>query len=223
MARHSGPSGATADRYKASSLSAYDGPLADRYDASLAVRLLDLSVMDDFVVDALGDEIAELEILDVGCGTGRLLERLANDGARKLSGSDLAGRMIELTRKRLSSLDFVVELRRADAETGLPWPSEAFDAVVGTGVLHHFYHPGAALSEIRRVLRRNGRLLVADPCFFTPIREVFNALLRVHPREGDFHFYTVKQMSRLLSAHGWAIERRERLNWWAYGAAARRG
>jgi SAM-dependent methyltransferase len=209
------------DRYKARSLKAYDGPLADRYDTSLPVRLLDLTVMDDFVLDALGDSLADLAILDVGCGTGRLLARLAAVGVGTLAGSDLGSRMVELTRRRLSSFDVDVELRCADAETALPWPSAAFDAVVSTGVLHHFYQPGAALAEMGRVLRQDGRLIVADPCFFTPLRETFNALLRFHPRDGDFYFYTADQATRLLSAHGWLVERCERLNWWAFGATAR--
>lgn len=208
------------DRYKAASLKAYDGPLADRYDTSLPVRLLDLRAMDDFVLDALGDNLTDLAILDVGCGTGRLLARLATAGAERLAGADLGSRMVELARIRLSSFDVDVELRSADAESALPWPSGAFDAVVSTGVLHHFYHPGAALAEMRRVLRKGGRLIVSDPCFFTPLREAFNALLRFHARDGDFYFYTADQAGRLLSAHGWLVERCERLNWWAFGVAA---
>jgi len=209
------------DRYKASSIEAFEGSLADRYDISLLVRLLDLTVMDDFVVDALGEKVADLAILDVGCGTGRLLERLAGAGAKRLAGSDLTYRMIELTRKRLAPLDIDLDLHRADTENGLPWPSESFGAVIGTGVLHHFYHPGSALGEMGRVLEKGGQLILADPCFFTPLREIFNAALRIRPRAGDYYFYSVRQAARLLSTHGWMVERCERLNWWAYGVVAR--
>jgi ubiquinone/menaquinone biosynthesis C-methylase UbiE len=210
------------DRYKASSIEAFEGPLADRYDNSLVVRMLDLTVMDDFVVDALGKEVADLAILDVGCGTGRLLERLAGVGAKRLAGSDLTSRMIELTRKRLAPPGIELDLQRADTESTLPWPSESFGAVIGTGVLHHFYHPGAALGEMGRVLEKGGRLILADPCFFTPLREILNAALRIRPRAGDYYFYSVRQAVRLLSNHGWMVERCERLNWWAYGIVAQR-
>ncbi|MFC1800005.1 hypothetical protein ACFL2Z_03735, partial [Candidatus Eisenbacteria bacterium] len=54
------------DRYKASSLKAYNVNLPERYDTSLAVRLLRVSVMDDFVLDELDLEAASLSILDVG-------------------------------------------------------------------------------------------------------------------------------------------------------------
>ena len=208
------------DRYKASTLRAYDGPLADRYDASLPVRLLDLTVMDDFVVDVLGPTVVDQKMLDVGCGTGRLLARLATIGVKEFAGSDLAPRMLELARRRLSAFDVEADLRRGDAEAALPWPPGAFDVVLSTGVFHHFYHPVAALAEMGRVLRHGGWLIVADPCFFAPVREVLNLLLRVHPRDGDFYFYEPSQADRLLSEHGWRVERRERLNWWAFGLAA---
>jgi hypothetical protein len=74
-----------------------------------------------------------------------------------------------------------------------------------------------------RVMRGDGRLIIADPCFFAPVRELLNLLLRIRPRDGDFHFYAPSQMSDLLSEGGWFVERCERLNWWAFGAVARPG
>ncbi|MBD3348991.1 MAG: methyltransferase domain-containing protein [Candidatus Eisenbacteria bacterium] len=209
------------DRYKASSLRAYDGELAESYDRSFVVRLLDLTVMDDFVVLALGDSLAGSRILDVGCGTGRLLERLADSGTWQLAGSDLAQRMLDVADGKLRGLGIDVELRAADAESALPWPADSFDVVTNTGVLHHLYGLSAALAEMRRVLRPGGRLVVADPCFFTPVRELFNLLLRHHPRDGDFYFYTPAQMGRLLAEDGWRVMVCRRLNWWAFGAVAR--
>jgi SAM-dependent methyltransferase len=209
------------DRYKASTLRAYDGRLADCYDRSLPVRLLNLTVMDDFVMEVLGAGPESRSVLDVGCGTGRLLARLASAGIRDVAGSDLAPRMLEQARRRLSELGLDADLRCSDAEAHLPWLSDAFDVVVTTGVLHHLYRPAAALKEMERVLKGDGILITLDPCFFTPLREMFNLLLRVYPRDGDFRFYSPAQADRLLSRHGWRVERRERLNWWAYGLVAR--
>jgi hypothetical protein len=52
------------------------------------------------------------------------------------------------------------------------------------------------------------------------VREIFNAGLRVHPHEGDCHFYTPRQAARLLNECGWDVTGLRRLNWWAYGAVA---
>lgn len=209
------------DRYKASSLRAYNGRLASQYDRSFVVRALRVPAMDDFVLDALGGAVGRRAILDVGCGTGRLLERLAQAGARELAGTDLAPRMLDVARDRLRESGVRVELRAADTETSLPWQSDTFDVVTMTGVFHHFTDPGAALGEVRRILRGDGRLLIVDPCFFTPLREIFNLLLRIHPRDGDYRFYSPSLMMRLLTAHAWQIDRCERVNWWAFGIVAR--
>lgn len=210
------------DRYKASSFRAYNDKLPGRYDTSIAVRFFRPSTMDDFVLDALGQDVAASAILDVGCATGRLLERLAEAGARDLAGSDLAPRILDVARRKLARFDFECDLRSADAETSLPWPADTFDAVVLTGVVHHFCHPQDALREIGRVLLPGGKLIIADACFFPPVRELFNLCLRIHPHEGDYHFYTSIQLRRLLLACGWEVSRRERLNWWAFGIVAQR-
>jgi 2-polyprenyl-3-methyl-5-hydroxy-6-metoxy-1,4-benzoquinol methylase len=205
------------DRYKASSYRAYNVKLPDRYDGGMALKVLRVSVMDDFVLDELGADPGGVRILDVGCATGRLLERLAAAGARRLAGSDLAPRIVDVARARLASRGVDADLRAADAESVLPWPGGSFDVVTMTGVLHHFLRPEAALAEIARVLRPGGRLIVSDACFFPPVRVIFNLALLVHPHEGDCHFYTAAQAVDLLSERGWAVMGSRRLNWWAYG------
>jgi ubiquinone/menaquinone biosynthesis C-methylase UbiE len=204
-------------RYRKSNLRAYDGPLARAYDRSLAVRLLRAWEMDEFVIDALQGDLAGMEVLDVGCGTGRLIERLAGRGA-VVSGTDVAQGVLEVARSRLSETE--ADLRIADAEEGLPWMDRSFDAVTLTGVYHHFTRPGRALAEIRRVLRGGGRLLMVDACFFTPLRQVMNAALVVHPRAGDFRFYGPRSASQALSSAGLHVTLVRRLNWWSYGVVA---
>jgi ubiquinone/menaquinone biosynthesis C-methylase UbiE len=220
---HEEPKANRRDRYKESSFRAYNEKLPDRYDTSIAVRLFRPSTMDDFVLDVLGQDVASSAILDVGCATGRLLEHLAEAGARELAGSDLAPRILDVARRKLSRFDVKSDLRDADAETLLPWAADMFDAVVLTGVVHHFYHPEAALREVERVLRPGGKLIIADACFIPPMRELFNLCLRVHPHEGDCHFYTATQLRQLLLVCEWEVSHCERLNWWSFGIVAQRG
>ncbi len=191
------------DRYKLSSYLSYNFRLPSRYDTCLWLR--NASLLDRAVVSELLPGISTFRILDVGCATGRLLEHLARAGATQLFGVDLAPQILEVAKRRLSSLDPPVDLRSADAEDILPWRNESFDAVTLTGVLHHFFRPRDALAEIRRVLRPEGRLLVIDPCFFPPLRQMINAALRVAPHDGDYHFYSTSQAADLLSDTGFKV------------------
>jgi SAM-dependent methyltransferase len=217
------PQAQVKDRYKASNFRAYNDKLPLRYDTSLAVRFFRPSTMDEFVLDVLGQDVAAWSILDVGCATGRLLERLAEAGARELAGADVAPRILDVARRKLARFDCQCDLRSADAETALPWPAETFDVVVLTGVVHHFCDLESAFQEISRVLSSGGILIVADACFFPPFRELLNICLRVHPHEGDRYFYKRSQLRQRLSALGWEVCRCERLNQWFFGIVARRG
>jgi ArsR family transcriptional regulator len=100
-------------------------------------------------------------VLDIGTGTGRLLEILAPRIASGL-GVDASRAMLALARVRLASPDFShCAVRLADMYA-LPLPDAAFDIVFLQMVLHYAEDPAAALAEARRVLAPGGRLIVVD-------------------------------------------------------------
>jgi SAM-dependent methyltransferase len=102
--------------------------------------------------------------LELGCGTGVFLERVARSGAT-LHGIDLSEDLLEKARSRVGSLPNVV-LDRGNAEA-LPYPDGHFDAVYGSSVLHHL-NLDTALREAHRVLRPGGRLVFAEPNILNP-------------------------------------------------------
>ena len=99
------------------------------------------------------------DVLDVGCGTGAVLELLHGEYPEKhLTGLDLTPRMIEAAcAKRLENVCFVV----GDAEA-LPFESQSFGAVLCSNSFHHYPHPEKFFSEAARVLRPGGRLILRD-------------------------------------------------------------
>ena len=99
------------------------------------------------------------DVLDVGCGTGAVLELLHGEYPEKrLTGLDLTPRMIEVARaKQLENVRFIV----GDAEA-LPFESRSFDAVLCSNSFHHYPHPEKFFSEAARVLRPGGRLILRD-------------------------------------------------------------
>ncbi len=98
------------------------------------------------------------KVLDVGCGNGYVLSRFARAGA-EVYGVDLTDTAVALCRKRFEYAGLVGDFRQGNAEA-LPFPDDTFDCVTSMGVLHHTPATATAVSEVRRVLKRNGRLIV---------------------------------------------------------------
>ena len=98
------------------------------------------------------------ELLDAGMGAGRLCAELAVLDWR-VSGVDASAEMVEAARARLPEARARLHHGRIES---LPFASESFDVVTATGVLEYADVP-AALRELHRVLRQNGRAVVSYP------------------------------------------------------------
>ena len=97
-------------------------------------------------------------VLDLGCGAGRFVAALRDAGAEPV-GVELAEAALERARRNVPGAD----LRRVAADGTLPLGHGEVDVVWCSEVLEHVPDTIAFLTEVRRVLRRGGRLLVTVP------------------------------------------------------------
>src|SRR5687767_14156488 len=102
---------------------------------------------------------AEWTVGDLGCGTGQMTAALAPFVGHVIA-VDASAAMLQAAKKRLQDFENV-ELRRGDLES-LPIDDARLDAATLALVLHHLPEPGRALTEVRRVLKPQGRLIVVD-------------------------------------------------------------
>jgi len=114
------------------------------------------------VLDLTAAEVpAPAAILDVGCGTGRLLRALqARFPAARLEGVDAADGMVAEAR-RAAGTDSPLHFQVALAES-LPFADGSFDVVTSTVTFHHWSDQAQGVAEVRRVLRPKGRWILAD-------------------------------------------------------------
>ena len=130
-------------------------------------------------------------ILDVGCGTGANLKMLAECG--RAEGVDISPQAVDFCRER--GLDSV----KLGAIEQLPYESGSFELVTALDVIEHLDDDVAGLREIRRVLCRDGRVLVFVPAFmflWGVQDDVSN-----HRRR-----YTLPSLLKAVEAAGFAIE-----------------
>jgi ubiquinone/menaquinone biosynthesis C-methylase UbiE len=112
-------------------------------------------------------------ILDVGCGTGKLLKSAeARFPGAKLVGVDAA---IEMVRYAQTSNPIgAIQFQQAMAEE-LPFPNASFDLVLSTMTFHHWPDQTKGIAEVARVLTPGGRWLLADfvaSGFMSPVRRL---------------------------------------------------
>jgi 2-polyprenyl-6-hydroxyphenyl methylase / 3-demethylubiquinone-9 3-methyltransferase len=141
-------------------------------------------------------------VLDVGCGEGHFTTALARAGAQAL-GIDVADEPLRRARAR----DGALELQQvADGEQ---WQlaDAAFDAVWVGEVIEHVADTAAWLSEVRRVLRSGGSLLLSTPAHerLTLLHVALSTRAfarRFDPRSDHLRFYNRQTLTRLIAEFG---------------------
>ncbi|KKC35685.1 ArsR family transcriptional regulator [Devosia epidermidihirudinis] len=149
------------------------------------------------VVAALGDRVVDL-LIDLGTGTGRMLELLADHYKRGI-GVDASREMLAVARSRLAA----AAIGHAQVRLGdIGEPDIAIgqaDVIVIHQVLHYFDDPGRMLAQARRLLKPGGEMLIVD---FAPHDLEFLRTEHAHRRLGLSH----TQMSGWAAAAGLQME-----------------
>ena len=138
---------------------AYFAEKAAQWDRIRAMHAPDAQV-EAAILDLVGDAPVQA-LLDLGAGTGRMLELLAPRAVRAV-GVDLSPDMLNLARARVDESGLRnVQLRQGDVYAP-PVEHGAYDLVVVHQVLHFLDDPGRALREAAGLMRPGGRLIVVD-------------------------------------------------------------
>ena len=102
------------------------------------------------------------EVLECACGTGMFSLPVAKK-CRRLTATDFADKMLRQARKKGKDLSNVV-FEKADI-TNLRYGDETFDKVVAANVIHLLDDPAAAMSELMRVCKKGGAVII--PTYIT--------------------------------------------------------
>lgn len=147
----------------------------------------------------------QAKILDVACGTGEF-ERflLDKNPTQKITGIDISEQMLGVAKEKYWDYSNV-EFHKASVHS-LPFDNNAFDVVVSANAFHYFDHPQVALTEIKRVLKPNGKVVILDWSKDYLICRICDWVLKIFDSAHQ-QCYTQAELHQLLVSANFDIRR----------------
>ncbi len=147
----------------------------------------------DAIINAL-QPLSQDRILELGCGSGVVLDSLEKMGCTYLVGLDWLITSVRLAAEKSQS----VMLVRGDA-THLPFEDSFFDKIYAQHLIEHFADTVTVLSEWRRILKPGGRMVIATPNRYFPHQDWFDD-------PTHHHIFTMEELSQYAVEAGFVIE-----------------
>lgn len=137
-------------------------------------------------------------LLDVGCGTGRMVKYFCDLGFNAL-GCDIYDGALKAARK-INKKNTIIKA----SATKLPFKNNSFDMITAISVIEHLKPKEAEkfLIETKRVLKPNGSIFLVTPNYATPIRLLQGKKWFAYSDPTHINFYTPKSLSALLKSFG---------------------
>lgn len=151
-----------------------------------------------YVLDILKPE-PKSSLLDIGCGTGILLEQILNrNNQNKLYGIDISPGMIDKARKKLGNSASL----KVGSANSLPYGNNSFDYVTCCTSLHHHPDTEQSIREMYRVVKPHGKVAILDIYTDGLARKIIYRLDNFIFREGRTFAYTSTQMRMFFEKDG---------------------
>ena len=136
-------------------------------------------------------------ILDVACGNGSLLGALSQKARVNAFGIDISENMIASARERYPACTFAVS-----PCSPLGFENESMDVITVSCAFHHFETPQIFAKECMRVLKKNGKVFIAEPFFSPMVRWIANTVVFPFTKTGDVKVYSQKELQIFFESAG---------------------
>ncbi len=166
-------------------------------------------------------------VIDIGCGDGYYLHLLSNLKIKNLSlfGTDYDPRGLKKAEKNLNPNIPILE---GDLMKKLPFADSSFDKAVMSEVAEHLPNDIVGLTEVARILKKNGTICLTVPhqnypFFWDPLNWLIEHMTGSHIKSGFFagiwnqheRLYTPEQIRQVMEKSGFVVEEVKSLTCWS--------
>ena len=187
--------------------------------SKLLAAIKDTSEFKQYSHDSRADVVNALKahsfktVLDLDCGTGLLLKQMFEAFPDMTAcGFDYSLDRIAEAKKRLADCD--AEFKFGNA-LQLPYEDNQFDLVVSTSTFNHYTQPLDILTEVARVLKPNGLLMICDTYLNATLRYLHKISKPINQVAG-MRIYTEKEVWQMMNAAGFTGIKWEKINRFTY-------
>ncbi|MDB5194414.1 MAG: Methyltransferase type 11 [Parcubacteria group bacterium] len=161
---------------------------------------------------ALLGDVSGKRILDVGCAGGYFGEEVKKKGDCEFIGIDISEKSVAEAKTKIDGA-FVVDIQSEKTN----FPNDHFDAIIFSEVIEHLLFPEKALEELKRIMKKDGVLIITTPnllVFSNRVRMLFGKFEYkdfTYFERGHIHFFTVASLRKLLKEEGFMIDATDNL------------
>ena len=155
------------------------------------------------------------KLLDIGCGTGYLINMLAKEYDAEFTGLDLSPEMINQAKSKNIKNSTFIEGRSDD----LPFKNDTFDVITCSQSFHHYPETDKPMQEARRVLKQGGLYILSDtgvgPFKMLGVR-LDDFLYRHFSNTGDCNISYMEKTIKDMERNGFMIVKAEKVTTFIY-------
>ncbi|MEI0549395.1 methyltransferase domain-containing protein [Brachyspira intermedia] len=158
------------------------------------------------------------KLLDIGAGTGYLINMLKDKEMAEFYGLDLSEEMIRIAKsKNIENAQFIL-----GSANKLPFDDDAFDIVTCIQSFHHYPYPNEAMREAYRVLKKGGLYILSDTGVGGIAAWIDNHILFKIMKSGDCHTENKEGISKLMIKNGFKVIDKKQIKGFIYSVVGQK-
>ncbi|AEM22774.1 putative methyltransferase type 11 [Brachyspira intermedia PWS/A] len=158
------------------------------------------------------------KLLDIGSGTGYLINMLKDKEMAEFYGLDLSEEMIKIAKsKKIKNAEFIL-----GSANKLPFDDDTFDIVTCIQSFHHYPYPNEAMREAYRVLKKGGLYILSDTGVGGIAAWIDNHILFKIMKSGDCHTENKEGISKLMIKNGFEVIDKKQIKGFIYSVVGKK-